>query len=214
MLRKYLPAVFGLAFSIMLNTGAQAQFGVPDVYVAAGAGGAVLKDTVVTEETTGTTFETLPFPGYALTGAVGLDFGLLRLEGEAFYNRYDLDTIESAGIDLDAGGNFQILAGMANVFVDIPLAVVTPFVGAGIGYAEVKANDLEFGGVPLLDNSGSGLAYQLRAGVAFAIFPTTDLTLGYRYFVTDDLDMSNSTGGVEIDRLESHVFELGLRMSF
>lgn len=103
---------------------------------------------------------------------------------------------------------------MANVFVDIPLPVATPFVGAGIGYAEVKANDLEFGGVPLLNNSGSGLAYQLRAGVAFEIFSATDLTLGYRYFVTDDLDMSNSTGSVEIDKLESHVFELGLRVSF
>lgn len=163
MLRNYLPAIFGLAFSIMLNTGAQAQFGAPDVYVAAGGGGAVLMDTVITEKATGTTFETLPFPGYALTGAVGLDFGLLRLEGEAFYNRYDLDTIKSAGIDLNSSGNFQILAGMANVFVDIPLPVVTPFVGAGIGYAEVKASDLEFGGVPLLNNSGSGLAYQLRA---------------------------------------------------
>lgn len=214
MLRNYLPAVFGLAFSIMLNTGAQAQFDVPDVYIAAGGGGAVLMDTVITEKATGTTYETLPFPGYALTGAVGLDFGLIRLEGEAFYNRYDLDSIKSVGIDLNSSGNFQILAGMANVFVDIPLPVVTPFVGAGIGYAEVKANDLEFGGVPLLNNSGSGLAYQLRAGVAFEIFSATDLTLGYRYFVTDDLDMSNSTGSVEIDKLESHVFELGLRVSF
>lgn len=73
MLRNYLPAVFGLAFSIMLNTGAQAQFDDPDVYIAAGGGGAVLMDTVITEKATGTTYETLPFPGYALTGAVGLD---------------------------------------------------------------------------------------------------------------------------------------------
>jgi opacity protein-like surface antigen len=217
MLRKILPAVFGLALSLGSGTAAQAQFGAPDFYIAAGAGGAILENTTITDVTTATTFDTVPFPGYALTGALGLDFGVLRLEGELFYNEYNLDTIGLAGIDADAEGAFKTLAGMGNVFVDLPLAVITPFVGAGIGYADVKADNFAFGGAPvspLVDDSDSGLAWQLRAGIAFAIFPLTDMTIGYRYFVTDDLDMSNALGDVEIEKLKSHIFELGLRVTF
>jgi opacity protein-like surface antigen len=212
MSRKVLPAVLGLALLAASGAGAKAQFGIPDVYIAAGAGGAVLQDTEI--RSVGTTFETIPFPGYAVSGALGLDFGILRLEGEVFYNEYNLDTIKLAGIDSDADGAFKTLAGMGNVFVDLPLAVVTPFVGAGIGYADVDAADFEFAGAPLVDDSDSGLAWQLRAGIAFSIFPMTDMTVGYRYFVTDDLKMSNSLGDVDVDKLKSHIFELGLRFSF
>ncbi len=214
MFRRVLPAVLGLALLVASGSGAKAQFdfGLPDVYIAAGAGGALLEDTEI--RSVGTNFETIPFPGYAVSGALGLDFGILRLEGELFYNEYNLDTIEFAGFDADADGSFKTLAGMGNVFVDLPVPIVSPFVGAGIGYAKVKADNFEFGGVPLVDDSDSGLAWQLRAGIAFAIFPLTDMTIGYRYFVTDDLEMSNSLGDVDVEKLKSHIFELGLRVTF
>jgi opacity protein-like surface antigen len=212
MFHKYLPAIFALVFLAASGAGAKAQFGFPDVYVAAGAGGGILDNTDV--DSIGTSFETEPFPGYALSGALGLDFGLLRVEGELFYNVYDLDTIKDAGINLDADGSFKTLAGMGNVFLDVPLAVVTPFVGAGIGYADVKADNFQFNGTDLVDDSDTVMAWQLRAGIAFAVFPFTDMTIGYRYFVTDDLAMSNSLGDVDIEKLKSHILELGLRISF
>jgi opacity protein-like surface antigen len=217
MFRKVLPAVFGLALSLAFGTTARAQFGAPDFYIAAGAGGAILEDTSITDVTTATSFDTVPFPGYALTGALGLDFGILRLEGELFYNEYNLNTIGLAGIDADAEGAFKTLAGMGNLFIDLPLAVVTPFIGGGVGYAEVKADNFSFAGSPvspLVDDKDTGLAWQLRAGIAFAILPLTDMTIGYRYFVTDDLEMSNALGDIEIEKLKSHIFELGLRVTF
>ncbi len=214
MFRKFAPAVLGLALTLSLSPRAQAQFDIPDFYVAAGAGGAILEPFDIDELGTATTFETFPFPGYALSGAAGLDFGLIRLEGEVFFNRYALNDFEVGGVDNPADGSFDTLAGMANVFVDLPLAVVTPFVGGGVGYGDVNANDLEFGGVPLLDDSDSSFVYQLRAGFAFPLLPLTDMTLGYRYFVTEDLEMSNANGKVELEALKSHIFELGLRFSF
>jgi opacity protein-like surface antigen len=149
-----------------------------------------------------------------LSGALGLDFGILRIEGEAFYNEYNLDTIEFASVDADADGAFKTLAGMGNVFVDLPLGVVTPFFGAGIGYADVKADDFQVDDVPLVDDSDKVMAWQLRAGMAFSIFPMTDMTVGYRYFVTEDLEMRNSLGDVDVEKLTSHTFELGLRLTF
>ena len=212
MFRKILLVSLGLVLLAASGEGAKAQFDIPDVYIAAGAGVAILQDTDV--DSVGVTFETEPFPGYALTGAAGLDFGLLRVEGELFYNVYDLDTIDAAGVNFDADGSFKTLAGMGNVFVDLPLAVVTPFIGAGIGYADVEADNFQFDGTALVDDSDTVLAWQLRAGIAFAVFPLTDMTIGYRYFVTDDLEMSNSLGDVDIEGLKSHILELGLRVTF
>lgn len=212
MLRRVLPTALGLALLVASGSGAKAQVGYPDVYIAGGAGGAILEDTEI--RSVGTDFKTIPFPGYALSGALGLDFGILRLEGEAFYNEYSLDTIEIAGFDADADGAFKTLAGMGNLFIDLPLAAVTPFIGAGIGYAEVKADDFQVGGAPLVDDSDTVMAWQLRAGMAFSIFPMTDMTIGYRYFVTEDLEMSNALGDVDVEKLKSHIFELGLRFTF
>jgi OOP family OmpA-OmpF porin len=212
MLRRVLPAALGLALLVASGSGAKAQVGYPDVYIAGGAGGAILEHTEI--RSVGQNVDTIPFPGYALSGALGLDFGILRLEGELFYNEYSLDTIEEAGIDADAVGAFKTLAGMGNVFVDLPLAAVTPFVGAGVGYADVKADGFEAEGVPLVDDSDKVVAWQLRAGMAFSIFPMTDMTLGYRYFVTEDLEMSNALGDVDVEKLKSHIFELGLRFTF
>ena len=212
MFRRYLPAVLGLALLAASGADAKAQLSLPDVYIAAGAGGAILEDTDVNSPLLD--FETEPFPGYALSGAVGLDFDLLRIEAEVFHSVYSIDNIKSAGVDVNAEGSFKTVAGMANIFVDIPLVVVTPFVGVGIGRAKVDADDIRFKGVDIVDDDDTVLAWQARAGLAFGILPLTDMTIGYRYFVADDLDLSSSAGDVDIDKQKSHIVELGLRVTF
>ena len=47
MFRRMLPAVLGLALLVASGSGAKAQFGIPDIYIAAGAGGAILEDTEI-----------------------------------------------------------------------------------------------------------------------------------------------------------------------
>ena len=209
MFRKCLPTVLGLAFLAAAASDARAQLSLPDFYIAAGAGGTVLEDTDVRSPLLD--FETEPFPGYTLNGALGLDFGLLRVEGEVYHSRYSIDDINSAGFDTNAEGSFKTLAGMANIFIDIPVPFVNPFIGAGIGRARVDADDIRFQNVDIVDDDDTVTAWQARAGFAFGILPLTDLTLGYRYFVTDDLNLDN---GVDVDKLKSHSVELGLRVTF
>ena len=210
MLPRFLLAI--LAFTTSLPALPAAGFAA-DIYGAASAGASIHEAVDIEDRSTGNDFETTPFPGFLLSGAAGLDFGLIRLEGELLYNRYELDDLEFAGADRSADGGFSTLAGMANVFLDVPTPIgVTPFVGGGIGYGEASANDIEFSGSNLLDDSDTGLVYQARAGLAFAILPLTDLTLGYRYLVIDGIDLSD--GPVELEDVQSHVFELGLRITF
>ncbi len=211
MLPRFLAAVLGFtACSLALPAAGFAA----DIYGAVSAG-ASIHEAVDIDDGTGSDFETTAFPGFLLSGAAGLDFGLIRIEGEILYNRYELDDLEFAGADESADGGFSTLAGMANLFLDLPTPIgITPFVGGGVGYGEASANDIEFNGSSLLDDSDTGLVYQARAGLAFAILPLTDLTLGYRYLVIDGIDLSDGAVELEDDDLKSHVFELGLRISF
>ena len=217
MFRRILPAVLVLGFSIGMWSPAVALgptdiLGLPGVYVAGSAGGGTLEDFNIREQSTGNTFRADPLAGYSVSGAVGLDFGIIRLEGEVFYNDNELDSF--GGLFGSFDGNVETLAGMANIFLDIPTGIgITPFFGGGIGYADVEA-DISGLFANLVNDSDSGLAWQLRAGIAFAIFPYTDLTLGYRYFATEDLDMQNASGNVEVEGLSTHIGEIGLRFTF
>ncbi len=209
MFRKCLPAVLGLAFLAAAGSTARAQFDLPDFYIAAGAGIAVLEDTDVRSPVED--FETELFPGYAFNGALGLDFGLLRIEAEVFRSVYSIDDINAAGANVNAEGSIKTWAGMGNIFLDFPLVIVTPFIGAGIGRAKVDADDIRFRGEDIVDDDDTVTAWQARAGIAFGILPLTDMTIGYRYFVADDLNLEND---VDIDKQKSHVAELGLRITF
>ncbi len=214
---RILPAVLLLLSSLAVSSPARALgptdvLGIPGVYITGSAGGGTLEDFDIREQTTNNVFRADPLAGYSVSGAAGLDFGIIRLEGEVFYNDNELDSF--GGFFGNFDGTVQTLAGMGNIFLDIPTGIgITPFIGGGIGYADVEA-DISSGFASLVNDSDGGLAWQLRAGIAFAIFPYTDLTLGYRYFVTEDLDMQNASGSVEIEGLRSHIGEIGLRITF
>ena len=215
---KFPLAVFGFAAVVAFGSEAQAQLGLDaDIYLSVGAGASLLEDLDFDERATDTRFETTPFPGFLLSGALGLDFGLLRVEGEALFTRHSLDDVEGvSGLNLNADGDYEVLAGMANVFLDLPTGIgVTPFVGGGVGYGRVKLNVFSFDGSDIVDDEDEAMLYQARAGIAFALAPLTDLTFGYRYLVIDDLTLDGERGGkVEVDTQKQHIAELGLRISF
>jgi opacity protein-like surface antigen len=217
MFRKIASLLFALSLPILATSPVMAVeptdlLGIPSVYVTGSGGGGVLEDFDITEQGTGNRFRANPIAGFSVSGAAGVDFGLIRVEGEVFYNHNELDDL--GGFFGPFDGDVQALAGMANLYLDIPTGIgFTPFIGGGIGFAEVDA-DLDAGGGSFLNDTDNGFAWQLRAGIAVAIFPYTDLTFGYRYFATDDLSMTNATGSVEVEGLRSHIGEIGLRITF
>jgi len=124
--------------------------------------------------------------GYTGEASVGYGFGngfRVELEGDYFENRYSKFKY---GESLPLSGKQQSYGGFVNALydLDVGLPYLYPYLGAGVGYQEVKDND--FNGAGIFVNKGhAALAYQGIAGVAFPIAPVPGLsaTLEYRYTV-------------------------------
>ncbi len=101
--------------------------------------------------------------------------------------------------------NLASVVGLVNGYVDLPgLWGVTPFIGAGIGFADNTLSgftDQGFGDASyrslgpvsgyFSNGSKTSLAWALMAGLNFAISPNLKLELGYRYLNYGSI----STGG-------------------
>ena len=152
--------------------------------------------------------------GYDIDAIAGYDFGMFRVEGELGYKRAKLDKFEvdsgfvtslntalnlpsGAGdpgtpgdpalvaSDFDLNGHISVLSAMVNALVDFGNEDgVSFYAGGGFGRARAKT----------LGESDSAWAYQLIAGLRYAISPSIDLGLKYRYFRTGRLDFSDDSG--------------------
>lgn len=109
-----------------------------------------------------------------ISGAAGYQFSDFRVEGELLYSKQDFD-----GAPSGLSGGLSTFAIFANGYYDIPTeGGFKPYLGAGLG---LSFNSLEFrAGNDSASLSGSSLAYQLKAGVAYAVSDKFDLGLGVR----------------------------------
>jgi opacity protein-like surface antigen len=143
----------------------------------------------------------------------GYDFGAFRIEGELGYKRAKFDEMEiSSGFitglntalnlpagaedpdtpgdpalvagDFDLDGKISIRSAMVNALADFGDDDGLGFyAGGGFGRAWAKQ----------LGESDHAWAWQLIAGVRYAITPTIDLGLKYRYFRTGKLDFADDS---------------------
>ena len=155
-------------------------------------------------------------PSYLVTGVAGLDFGLVRVEGEALLNQREFDNLPLTGLSQPSSGDIYTYGGMANAYLDIPTGTrFRPYVGGGIGYAEISPSDPTTAGQPLIDETQTSLAYQFKAGVSFGVTRFSEVTLGYRYFATGDLATIGTTDrAADGEGLSTHIAEIGLRINF
>jgi opacity protein-like surface antigen len=151
--------------------------------------------------------------GIDLDAIIGYDFGAFRVEGELAYKRTKLNEVEFDSGDLaainaalnrpagtgdpvvpgnpaivaadyDLGGRATVLSGMVNALADFgDENGVSFYAGGGFGRARLRA----FG------DSDSAWAWQLIAGVRYAISPNIDLGLKYRYFRTGNMELADET---------------------
>jgi len=169
--------------------------------------------------------------GWTLSGQVGvkLDSGL-RAELEVAYTKYNVATHSGLaaggavidGVDVavltrgapsasnptvgqviaDGQGSVDSLGAFANAYYDFNAGgTFQPYIGAGIGYQRVNVEFMP-SGVPVTDDSDSGLAWQAMAGASFAVSDTIDLFAQYTYRDSFDraevaLDLLPATLGVE-----------------
>lgn len=162
---------------------------------------------------------------YGLSAAVGYAFqGVpLRLEGEFTYFRADVTALPGTLTTFN-GGSDRHYVGMANLYYDVALSGMLqrlkPYVGLGVGF------DVEKWGQSLVAPSGVNtagrfdtqvfFAYQVKAGLAYALTDRLDALVGYRYFRTAERSLDSPTVQVPFphDAQAIHFLEFGLRWDY
>lgn len=161
-------------------------------------------------------------PGVNIGGTGGFDYGFFRLEGELSYKSSDMTTVtDKTGTypPSSADGTLEALALMFNAFADLHnTSPVTPYVGGGIGFAALHLNDTFVPGDPVpiyVEDDDSVFAYQVGAGLEFALNRRLSLDLGYRYFATSKARFGSSRDLTDTElTFRSHNAAVGLRVKF
>jgi opacity protein-like surface antigen len=207
-MRRAFPVLVSLFILLMLpgiSSGAEKL--VP--YISAQVGGTYLTDSQISDYYGGASLDYVP--GFTAGLAGGVKYGMFRVEGEFGYQTNEIDSINSYDTEEDgpyAGegkGDVSAWSFLANFYADFATGTpVTPFVTAGMGMAIVQLNDF-FGG----DYNDKVFAYQVGAGLSYAINPKMNIDLKYRYLATAD----PSLGGADAE-FASHNVYCGFRYNF
>jgi opacity protein-like surface antigen len=141
--------------------------------------------------------------GWTISGAVGKSFGNgWRAEGQLLY-------LENNGKSLS--GDTKVFGGFANAYYDfLPNSQWRPFLGAGIGVAQVKEDD----GPPLAPHGDKTVfAYQLPAGVSHPFSDQLTGEVAYHYLGAPSVKFGSSTSRVDGD-FGASLVTVGLRYRF
>jgi opacity protein-like surface antigen len=150
--------------------------------------------------------------GLALGVAAGYSSGNTRGEVEIGYQKNDLDQATLLGVPVALTGDTTSLSVLFNGYYDIDTdSQFTPFVSAGLGFAKIDLNDFNAvgSGSPDTNDDDTVFAYQLGAGVGYAVNEKISIDIKYRYFGTADAEF-----GTEEIEYSSHNFLVGVRSSF
>lgn len=165
-------------------------------------------------------------PGWKLNGAAGYRFSSLRIEGEytRFQNNFKEITLFAGGTSLPAEESEGKASGhslFASVYYDFaPGSALRPYVGAGIGTYRVHIDrltspTLSSFGIVVDQTTGWTRAFQVRAGVAYAMSNATDLLVGYRWHRGFPLTFTvPGVGELNPGGVRTHSAELGVRFFF
>jgi outer membrane protein OmpA-like peptidoglycan-associated protein len=150
-------------------------------YLGAETGLNVVPDTKF-KDSLGKTKETNDL-GYGILGQAGYGFGPVRVEGELGWRSNGVDKLAT----VNGKGNLDAASLMANVYYDFATGTAfTPFLGVGVGGADVFANKIRNNAGTYSKDSDLVFAYQGIAGISYALNESTSLKADYRYFRTTE----------------------------
>ena len=169
--------------------------------------------------------------GFDVDGVVGYDFGAFRLEAEVGYREAEIDSYRSntttfrgasrlglapSGTFNEAIGTTSALSFMVNGLLDFgDDDGLQGFIGGGAGVARVKASNFAINPAgSFLSDSDTGFAYQGLAGVRAALTDNVDVSLKYRFFNVDDVNLVGATGSSFNTRFRSHSVLGGVTFNF
>ncbi len=118
----------------------------------------------------------------------------IRIEAEFVARSADADALSSLNLN-NLGGSLDLQTLMLNAVADFALeqSSVVPYLGLGIGWANVKFDDI---GTSFVRLSGDDDAFALQgiAGLAFPVSEQLTLSLDARYLRTNDVAYTISAG--------------------
>lgn len=178
-------ALFALTSAPLATTAAAAPGWGP--YFGIKAGGIIIDDGEADD--VDIDFDT----GFAISGQIGYQFDVFRLEGEFGFQGFDGESDNGVNADIDAG------VFTMNGFIDLPIIPsFGPYIGGGFGVATLTAND---------DFEDEDTAFTLlgEAGLNFDINNQFTIAPYYRYqWIDTDL-------GGQTDALQSQTIGVSLR---
>lgn len=141
-----------------------------------------------------------------------------RFEVEGSYLSNSVGDLRYAGFELPANFDIKTHAVMFNLLKEVPLGQTRAkgYFGGGVGHAWSRMEgDID---TILYDDSDSGFAWQLIAGVDIPITERLALFMQYRYLVlSTDLTHQTNFGDFRqrtVENPTSHGFQVGVRVSF
>jgi len=151
--------------------------------------------------------------GFLLGGGVGYRFSPhFRGDITLGVRLYNMNVSDASNTTFKA--EVLSLSAMVNAYIDFAATGVSPYVGAGVGYARNSVDNLEitFAGTTFtVTESGvaSGLATSLMAGIAIPLSGGTVLDIGYRYSALGKLNLD--VGPTATGKLNAHELTVGFR---
>ena len=161
--------------------------------------------------------------GFNVGGAIGMQFHEhFRGELELGYRRSEVNALSVQSEDDNGQGWVSMLSVMANGYVDYDLDIgVVPYVGVGIGWGRVEYDAKNTAGILRLEGEDNVFTWALMIGGSIPVNETMDLSLGYRYIATTDLELNSGVvraGGNTAERLDgefdSHEGVFAIRYKF
>jgi opacity protein-like surface antigen len=90
----------------------------------------------------------------------------------------------------------------------------TPYIGAGIGAAQMHVTDYSAPFASGSANSQWKLAWALMGGVGYPVAPNLMVDVGYRYMNFGDMTVGSDAGAMTLKNLAAHEVRVGVRWSF
>ena len=211
-MKKISVSTLAVATALMLAPLAAQADQTPGFYVGGGIGADQTMDAA--SHTKPHNSELFFDPGYSLNASGGYSWNNgLRVEGELWHSRADLDAVHGAQ---SSNGHLSNNDFFGNAYYDFHTGtMLTPYVGAGVGIALVN-----FDHVGTLTNGAdlngynAALAYQGIAGAALQLDYNWAVTADYRYVATTNPKVHTSTGaGAYTDNASNNIV-VGVRYSF
>jgi opacity protein-like surface antigen len=183
------------------------------LYMSGNIGFAMASDSDLTDSTVPDITVNIEFDTGLLFGAaLGYDFNRFRVEGEISYQKNDIDKIGALGVFFEATGDATALSFLINGYYDfVNSSAFTPYISAGLGYAQIKFNNLNISGSGFPDSSDddSVLAYQIGVGVGYAVTEKVTIDVKYRNFGTENSEYDTTEA-----EFASNNFLFGVRVNF